>query len=139
MALHFLARDAGGEVVDVFDAYFLVSGEGGFGCEIGEGTVALVDPLGGLGVADAVDLEEELESGVGIVEGRVLETAEAVCEYDFFDFGGEAFSDRGDGKGSFFRCDLAALLLERRYSFAIGNSYSTVSVCSPNASKGRRG
>lgn len=55
VALDFPAGDARREVVDVGDADALVFREGGFGEEVGECAVALVDPLRGLRGADAVD------------------------------------------------------------------------------------
>lgn len=107
--LDFLAGDTGGEVFDVVDANFLVFGQGDFGAEVLEGAVALVDPLGGLGGADAVDGEEELKGDVAGVEVCVFEAAEAVREGDFFDLGGEAGADVGDGEGGFFGGDFLGL------------------------------
>ena len=60
VTVHFGAGDARLEVFVVGDADFLVFGEVGFFEEVGEGSVALVDPLGCLLGTDAVDSDEFL-------------------------------------------------------------------------------
>ena len=60
MSLHFVSGDAGVEVVVVIDSDLLVSCQGGFGGEVSERAMALLDPAGSLSKADAIDLEESL-------------------------------------------------------------------------------
>lgn len=96
MLLHFVAGDAGVEVVVVGDSDFLVSCQGGFGDEVVEGAVALLDPAGCLGKADAVHLEEFLQGFVIGVEFGVVEAAELVGPHDLFDFVCETLADEGD-------------------------------------------
>lgn len=117
----FGSRNTSGEIFNVFDANLLVCGERGFCEEVVEGAVALVDPQAGLGVADAVDFEEELESGVCAVEVCVFQAAEAVGEDDFFDFDGKTRADEGDGESFFFGGDFACLFFECGDGFSIGD------------------
>ena len=117
----FVSRNTSGEIVDVFDADFLVRRERGLCEEVVEGAVALVDPQAGLGVADAVNLEEELESDVCAVEIRVFETAETVGEDDFFNLAGKTGADEGDGESFFFGGDFTCSLFECGDSFPIGD------------------
>ncbi len=88
--------------------------------------MAVLDPLRGEGGADAVDAEEELQRGVAVVEGGVVEAAEAVREGDFFDFGGEAGADVGDGEGGFFGGDFLALVFQGGDGFAVGEGSPVV-------------
>lgn len=110
MALDFLAGDPRREVFHVVDADALVFRKGDLGQEVREGAVPLVDPLRGLGGADAVDFEEELQRCVPVVEVRVFEAAETVREGDFFDLGGEAGTDVGDCEGRFASGDFVGLV-----------------------------
>lgn len=109
VGVDFRAGDAGEEVFEVGDAGFLVFGRVGVLGEVVQGAEALVDPGGGLGDADAVDFEEELQGDVLRLEGDVVEVAEAVGPDDFFDFRGEARADEGDCEGLVFGCDFGVL------------------------------
>lgn len=60
----FCARDPGLEIVVVFNADQLVFGKVGFVHEIVQGSMALVDPLGGLTKTDPVDFQELLQGQV---------------------------------------------------------------------------
>ncbi|KAI4219212.1 MAG: hypothetical protein L6R36_008485, partial [Xanthoria steineri] len=117
----FVSRNTSVKIVNVFDADFLVRRERGFCKEVVEGAVALIDPQAGLGVADAVYFEEELESEVCAVEIRVLKAAEMVGEDDFFNFAGKTGADEGDGESFFFGGDFTCLFFECGDGFPIGD------------------
>lgn len=117
----FVSRNTSGEIVDVFDADFLVRRERGLCEEVVEGAVALVDPQAGLRMADAVNFEEELESDVCAVEIRVFETAETVGEDDFFNLAGKTGADEGDGESFFFGGDFTCPFFKCGDGFPIGD------------------
>ena len=81
--------------------------------------MALADPFGGLGEADAVDVEEFLEDFVGGFEASVVETAESVCPDYLFDLECEAFADEGDCGCFFLGGYLVRLLAESCDCFTI--------------------